>query len=45
MSQSVTFSPLPSQSLFGRFFNQVALFIDQVALVAAHNGDAAYPGL
>lgn len=45
MSHTATFARLPSQSLFGRFFHRVAGFLDHVALIAARNGDAAYPGL
>ncbi|MDR3469807.1 MAG: hypothetical protein P4M07_28085 [Xanthobacteraceae bacterium] len=45
MSHTAAFARLPSQSLFGRFFNRVAGFLDRVALIAARNGDVAYPGL
>jgi len=45
MSHSVTLSHLPSHSLFGRFFTRLAGLLDRVALIAARNGDQAYPGL
>jgi len=45
MSHTATLARLPAQSLFGRFFSQVAGLLDSVALIAARNGDAAYPGL
>jgi hypothetical protein len=45
MSHTAAFARLPSQSLFGRFFNQVASLLDRIALVAARNGDAPYAGL
>jgi hypothetical protein len=45
MSRTLTFDRLPSQSLFGRFFSQIAVLLDHVALVAARNGDVPTAGL
>ena len=45
MSHTATFAGLPAHSLFGRFFSQATGLLDRVALIAARNGDAAYPGL
>jgi hypothetical protein len=45
MSHTAAFARLPSQSLFGRIFSQVAGLLDRFALVAARNGDVAYPGI
>lgn len=45
MSHTATLDRLPAQSLFGRFFREIAALLDRVALIAARNGDTAYPGL